>query len=144
MGRILGIDYGTRRIGLAMSDAGETLAFPLTVVEGERDLHRELERLLAEESVERIVVGLPLNMNGTIGPKAREALAFKARLEKRYGLPVDTSDERLSTVQADDLLREAGLSFSKRAKRVDKVAAQILLQAYLDRRREAESEPEER
>ncbi len=137
MGRILGIDYGTKRIGLALSDEGQILASPLTVVHGESALYRELERLCAEESVERLVVGLPLNMNGTIGPKAKEVLAFKERLEKRFGLPVDTSDERLSTVQAESALREAGLSFRKRAQKIDKVAAQILLQAYLDQQRES-------
>jgi putative Holliday junction resolvase len=135
MARVLGIDYGTRRIGLALSDIGQTLASPMAVVYGEPALYRELERLFAEESVERIVVGLPLNMNGTLGPKAKEAIAFKERLERRFGIPVDTSDERLSTVQAEDALREAGLSFAKRAERIDKVAAQILLQTYLDRRR---------
>ncbi len=135
MGRIVGIDYGSRRIGLALSDDGQTLASPRTVAHGEGALYRELERLFAEESVERLVVGLPLNMDGTVGPKAKEVLAFKERLEKRFGIPVDTSDERLSTVQAEDAMREAGLSFAKRARRVDKVAAQILLQAYLDRRR---------
>ncbi len=137
MGRILGIDYGTKRIGLALSDVGQILATPLTVVHGESALHRELERLCAEESVERLVVGLPLNMNGTIGPKAKEVLAFKERLEKHFGLPVDTSDERLSTIQAEGALREAGLSFRKWAQKIDKVAAQILLQAYLDRQRES-------
>lgn len=138
MGRILGIDYGTKRIGLALSDSGQILASPLTVVHGETALYRELERLLNEEPVERLVVGLPLNMNGTVGPKAREVLAFKKRLEERFGLPVDTSDERLSTVQADVAMREAGLSFRKRAQRLDKVAAQIVLQAYLDRQRESQ------
>ncbi len=137
MGRILGIDYGTKRIGLALSDEGQVLASPLPVVHGESALHRELEQLCADESVERLVVGLPLNMNGTIGPKAKEVLAFKERLEKRFGLPVDTSDERLSTIQAEAALREAGLSFHKRAQKIDKVAAQILLQAYLDRQRES-------
>lgn len=133
MGRILGIDYGTRRIGLALSDDGQVLASPHRVVYSERELHQEIEQLRDRESIERLVVGLPLNMNGTLGPKAKEVLAFKARLEKRFGLPVDTSDERLSTVQAEGALREAGLSFRKRARRIDKVAAQILLQAYLDR-----------
>ena len=137
MGRILGIDYGTKRIGLALSDDGQILASPLTVVHGERELHNEIERLFRSESIERFVVGLPLNMNGSIGPKAQEVLAFKARLEKRFGLPVDTSDERLSTIQAEGALREAGLSFRKRAQRIDKVAAQILLQAYLDRQQDS-------
>ena len=137
MGRVLGIDHGTKRIGLALIDSGQVLASPLGVVDGETALYEELERLLAREPIERLVVGLPLNMDGTLGPKAKEVLAFKKRLEERCGLPVDTADERLSTVQAEAALREAGLSLAQRARRVDKVAAQIILQSYLDRERDA-------
>jgi putative Holliday junction resolvase len=135
MARILGIDHGDRRFGVAISDAGGTFASPREVVEGEEALWRALERLIAEEAVERIVLGLPLNMDGSLGPRARKVLAFKERLERRLRLPVDTWDERLSSFQAENLLRAAGVRGRSRARRVDKVAAQIVLQSYLDHRR---------
>lgn len=98
-------------------------------------MREELKRLLAEEDVERLVVGLPLNMDGSVGPKAKAVLAFKERLEKEWGVPVDTWDERLTTAQAHAAMRQAGLSGRQRTQRVDAVAAQILLQSYLDRQR---------
>ncbi len=133
MGRVIGIDYGTKRFGLALSDTGRTLASPVAVLHGEAALRRELDRLIETEEVDRVVVGLPLNMDGSVGRKAKEVLAFRDRLARSLELPVDTYDERLTTVQAEDLLREAGFSFHQRAERIDKVAAQILLQSYLDR-----------
>jgi putative Holliday junction resolvase len=134
-GRLLGIDFGDKRIGLALSDPSRMFAAPLKVVEGEAALREELERLFSEEEVHGIVLGLPLNMDGTVGPKARQVLLFKERLEKEWGKPVETWDERLTTVQAEGALRESGMSARKRAGRVDKIAAQILLQCYLDRQR---------
>ena len=135
MPRILGIDFGDRRFGLALSDPSGMLASAHLVVEGEEGLRKELSRLFAEEEVERIVLGLPVNMDGTLGPKAKQVLAFKERLEVEWKKPVDTWDERLTTVQAQRSLREGGLSRGQRSARVDKVAAQILLQSYLDNRR---------
>ena len=148
-GRILAIDYGDRWIGLALTDPSQRVAFPLRVVEGEAALRGEIERLFAEEKIERLVLGLPLNMDGTTGPKGRQVLAFKERLEKEFALPVDTWDERLTTVQAESALRQAeprGRGSQKgrprksrplkRAgdRRVDQIAAQIILQSYLDRK----------
>jgi putative Holliday junction resolvase len=135
--RVLGVDLGERRVGLALSDPTATYARPLLVVERGEPLWRALAKLIAEEEVGRVVIGLPLNMDGSTGPKAREALAFKQELEKRTGLPAVTWDERLTTVEAEGVLRAAGLSARKRAERVDKVAAQIILQSYLDRERSA-------
>jgi putative Holliday junction resolvase len=145
MGRILGIDHGVKRVGLALSDPSHTIARPLRVVAGEAALFQELPRLLRDEEVERIVLGLPLNMDGSIGPKAMELLAFKERLERRLvealggegAVAVETWDERLTTLQAEGALRSGGLSARERRERVDKVAAQILLQSYLDRQRSA-------
>jgi putative Holliday junction resolvase len=136
LGKLLGIDHGDRRFGIAISDSTHTFASARAVIEGEEALLRGVEKLIAEEGIERLVLGLPLNMDGTTGPKALAVLAFKERLEKRFGLPVDTWDERLSTVQAQGALREGGLSSRQRAARVDKVAAQIILQSYLDRHRQ--------
>lgn len=133
MGRLLAIDYGEKRTGLALSDPSGTLASALDVVEGEQALWDSLERLVREKEVERIVLGLPLNMDGSVGPKAREVLAFKARLEARVNVPVETWDERLTTVQAERSLRAGGASGRQRVRRLDKVAAQILLQSFLDR-----------
>jgi len=135
MGRILGIDYGDRWFGLALSDPSATLATPLCVVEGEAGLREELRYLRETEEIERLVVGIPFNMDGSLGPKARQVLAFKKRLEEEWGLPVDAWDERLTTVEAEEVLRSSGLSAAKRRQRVDKVAAQILLQGYLDARK---------
>lgn len=144
MGRILGIDHGDRRFGLALSDGLKLTARPLLVVEGEEGLRRELKTLLVREEVERIVLGLPVNMDGTLGPKAQQIQAFKEKLEKEWGIPVDLWDERLTTVQAEAALRSGGLSPRERAARVDKVAAQILLQSFLDRlRRNDDPEPTE-
>jgi len=142
MGRVVGIDYGQRRIGLSLSDETETIASPYAVVEGEEALLARLRILYDEEGLDRIVLGLPLNMDGSAGPKAQEALRFKGRLEKALGLPVETCDERLSTVQALDHLAMAGVRGRKRRARVDKVAAQIILQSYLDERRVRHEGPE--
>ena len=140
--RVLGVDLGDRWIGLALSDPTATLARPLEVVARGEPFWQALERLVREEGVERVVIGLPLNMDGSTGPRARDALAFKAEIEKRTGLPVDPWDERLTTVQAETALRSSGLSGRKRSERVDKVAAQIILQSWLDRRKRASEPPE--
>lgn len=131
-GRILGIDFGEKRIGLALSDPSETFARPLRLLENSKELGSALKDLIGKEEVVRVVVGLPLNMDGSAGPKARQALQFKEWLGKLCGLPIETWDERLTTVQAEKALRQGGLSAGKRAREVDKVAAQILLQSYLD------------
>ena len=144
MPRTLGVDLGDRWIGLALGDPTGTCARPLEVVERGDAFWKAVERLVAEEEVNRIVLGLPLNMDGSVGPRARQALAFKAEIERRYGLPVDTWDERLTTVQAEIALRASGLSGPKRAERVDKVAAQIILQSYLDRQGAAPEVPDPR
>ncbi|MBI4583606.1 MAG: Holliday junction resolvase RuvX [Planctomycetes bacterium] len=134
MARILAIDYGTRRFGLALSNPLASIALPLEVVEGEESLYSFLEDLLEEKEVELLVLGLPRNMNGSLGPKAKEVLKFKDRLAARIPRPIELWDERLTTVQAEQALRESGLSLKKRREKVDKVAAQILLQSFLDSR----------
>ncbi len=138
MGRILGIDYGRRRIGLAISDVGEALASPLTTLEAngnaEDDARKVVEVADAEDAT-AFVVGLPLNMDGTEGPQAKLTRAFGARLERGApGRPVTFWDERLSSFAADQLLAQADLTRAKRKKRRDPIAAQVVLQAYLDAR----------
>ncbi|MGQ9590197.1 MAG: Holliday junction resolvase RuvX [Planctomycetota bacterium] len=134
MGRLLGVDYGDRRIGLALSDPSGTLARPFRVVAASPKLAEELKDVALREGVERIVLGFPRNMDGSIGPKARQVLEFRAWLERELGLPVDLWDERLSTVEASRLLEDAGLSREERGARVDQVAAQRILQNFLDAR----------
>jgi len=141
MARRIGIDYGDRWFGLAMSDPTETIARPLEVVRGEEELWRRLEQLRREEDIAGFVLGLPLNMDGSVGPKARQVLVFKERLAERTGLPVEVWDERLTTVQAERSLREAGASRSRRRRDVDRVAAQILLQSFLDRQSRSGGDP---
>ncbi len=136
--RVIGLDLGSKRIGVAVSDRSGTIATPLTVLERRRDHatdHRAVAALVAEEEAERLVVGLPLSLDGSSGPAARRALAEAAELATVVPVPVETFDERLTTVSADRALVEAGLRAPARRTVVDKVAAAVMLQAWLDRRR---------
>lgn len=133
MGKLLSIDFGDRWFGLALSDATRTLARPLERVRGQTDLWKRLETLVPEEDVECIVVGLPKNMDGSLGPKARTVLEFVERLKERCGLAVETWDERLTTVEAERRLKLAGSAPRRHRQRVDPAAAQIILQSYMDR-----------
>ena len=132
--RVLGVDYGTVRVGLAVSDPDRKLAFPLTTyARRTRDLDAAFFRaLVAEEGVGMILVGLPVHTDGREGQKAAEARAFGRWLAEATGLPVALFDERFTTAQAEAALWEAGLTHKKRKERRDRVAAQILLQTYLD------------
>ena len=132
--RLLGVDYGSVRIGLAVSDPERRLASPLAVYE-RRGRERDAEYFLALAAAEEIagfVVGLPVHLDGREGQKAVESRAFGAWLAETTGLPVAFWDERFSTVEAESALWQAGLTHKKRKARRDRVAAQILLQAYLD------------
>ncbi len=132
--RLLGVDYGLVRLGLAVSDAERRLASPLTVYKRcgpERDA-AYFRALAAAEEIGGIVVGLPLHCDGHEGAKAQQARAFGAWLAEATGLPVWFWDERFSTVEAESVLWQAGLTHKKRKARRDGVAAQILLQTYLD------------
>jgi putative holliday junction resolvase len=132
--RLLGVDYGSVRIGLAVSDAERRLASPLAVHQrGSRQRDAAHFRTLVEsEEIGAIVVGLPVHCDGREGQKAAEARAFGAWLAETTELPLRFWDERFSTVEAESALWQAGLTHKKRKARRDRVAAQILLQAYLD------------
>jgi putative holliday junction resolvase len=132
MGRVLALDLGSRRVGIALSDPGRTFARPAGVLPAGPDLWKTLTKRIADEEVDLVVVGLPLNMDGSRGPKAEEASKFRDEVERRTGLECVTWDERLTTVEAEGYLREGGLSARKRSAKVDEVAAQIILQSYLD------------
>jgi len=135
--RALGIDLGSKRIGIAVSDRSGTIASPLTMIPRsgsvKRD-HEQIRKLVIEEDAELLVVGLPLNMNGSVGPAAKAAVAEADALATVVGVPVITFDERRTTVTADRALIEAGISARARRKLVDKVAAAVLLQTWLDSR----------
>jgi putative holliday junction resolvase len=138
--RVLGIDLGSRRIGVAVSDPGGVLATPVTVVprSGDRGAdHRALAALVDEWQAERVVVGLPLSLDGSMGPAARAAAEEAEQLAGAVGVPVEVADERLTTVTADRALREAAPRRGARARRavVDAAAAAVLLQTWLDGRR---------
>lgn len=138
--RILGLDYGSRTVGVAVSDPLGITAQGLEIVrrESENKLRRtlaRLEELISEYEVSLIVLGLPKNMNNTCGERVEKTLEFKAMLERRTGLRVETWDERLTTVAADMAMKEAGIKGSRRGEYVDMIAAELILQGYLDNMR---------
>ena len=132
--RLLCLDIGERRIGLAISDPSGLMATPLGFIERtglQRDITSVLERA-QERQAEGIVVGLPLSLNGKVGPQAKKVLAFLKALRGKTDLTVDTADERFSTAEAERLLRQAGRQPSRHRGDVDAAAAAIILQEYLN------------
>ena len=136
--RILGLDYGSRTVGVAVSDPLLMTAQGVEIIrrESENKLRRtyaRIEELIAGYGdVETIVLGYPKNMNGTVGDRAIKTEEFKAALERRCSLPVVLWDERLTTVAADNAMTETGVKGSDRRKYVDEIAAMLILQGYLD------------
>ena len=136
--RIMGLDFGSKTVGVAVSDALLITAQGIEIVrrEQENKLRRSLariEELIKEYEVEKIVLGLPKNMDGSCGERVEKTLEFKAMLERRTGLEVITWDERLTTVAADRLMIEANVRREDRKKYVDSIAATFILQGYLDK-----------
>ena len=132
--RILGLDVGDRRIGIALSDALGITAQGLTVLERQsaaRDL-AAIQGLVAEHHVESVVVGLPLTLRGDQGPQAQKVVSFAEALRQRLSVPVQLLDERFTTVQGERALIETGTSRRHRKAVIDRVAAQLLLQQFLD------------
>lgn len=137
MSRILGIDYGDRHIGVAMSDALELTAQRLTLLD-HTTTPRDVEAIVAlaeEHGVSALVVGLPLTMRGEQGPQAKKVMAFCDALRRRTKTPVHVLDERLTTVQGQRALLETDTSRRKRKLLIDQVAAQLILQQFLDAKR---------
>ncbi len=138
--RILGLDYGTKTTGVAVSDPMGWTAQGLEIIRRQEDeqikatLNR-IAQLCETYKVEKIVLGLPKNMNNTLGERGEKTLLFKEKLEARLKLPVEMWDERLSTVAAESVLLEADMSRKKRKNVIDKLAATIILQNYLDAKR---------
>lgn len=135
--RVLAVDPGTRRVGVAVSDPTGTIAQPLTVLPAEPagSLPERLAALAREHEASELVVGLPRRMDGSLGPEAREARALADRLRLASGLGVTLVDERLTSAAAERALLAGGLSRARRRQLSDQVAAALILQTYLDRRR---------
>jgi putative pre-16S rRNA nuclease len=132
--RILAIDYGTRRIGIALSDELKMIAQPLEYIPAEpfAAFLKRLQELLRKSEVELILVGMPRNMDGTYGPAALKTQEFVETLKGAVAVPIKTWDERLTSAQANRLLIAGGVRRDQRKEKVDKMAAAILLQSYLD------------
>lgn len=135
--RIIGLDFGSKTVGVALSDPLGITAQGVEIIrrESENKLRRTLariEELISENNVEKIVLGYPKNMNNTSGDRIAKTDEFKEKLERRTGLEVILWDERLSTVEADNIMMESGVRRENRKQYVDKIAAMIILQGYLD------------
>jgi putative holliday junction resolvase len=143
MGRIAAIDYGTVRLGVAISDPARTLASPYEnyTRRGPEQDARRMQRLAAEEAITLFVVGLPVHLDGRESEKSREAREFARWLGQVTGLPVELFDERFTTVEADELLLGAKMTRKRRRRRRDMLAAQILLTAYLEPHRKGLQPP---
>ena len=137
--RILGFDLGTKTLGISISDETETIATvykTLWFEENDYDsLMTEIKDIIVKEKVSKIVLGLPKNMNNTIGDRALTTLEFKKKLEENMNVEVIMQDERLTTVEATNYMINADISRKKRHKKIDSLAANIILQTYLDKKR---------
>jgi putative Holliday junction resolvase len=132
--RYLAIDYGTKRTGLAICDAKETIVSPLTVIQGQKDLLKKITDIVKAEKVEAIVLGLPLNMDDSQGPQTKLIFKFADQLKARLDIPVHFQDERLSTFSAEEKLAAADFTRSRKKKRLDAIAAAEILEAFLEQK----------
>lgn len=135
--RVLCLDPGAKRIGVALSDETETLASPLTTLRalGPRKDAQAVASLVREHDAGLVLVGVPWRLDGSLGPQAEKVLVFVERLRRGLRVPVETHDERLTSVAADERLAEAGVRRRARRERIDCAAAVLILQEYLDRKR---------
>ena len=136
--RIMGLDYGSKTIGVAISDALGLTAQPLETIErsGENKLRRSLARIaeiVREKDIKKIVVGLPINMDGRSGERAALTLEFVEKLRLRVDIPIVMQDERLTTVEADEILDESGVKKQYRKQFIDQIAAGIILKEYMEK-----------
>jgi len=137
--RVVGVDLGAKRIGVAVSDSDEKIAMPSSVIQRSGDRprdHRAIREIVEEYDAGRVVVGLPLSLDGSMGPAARAASEEAEELATVVGVPVEVYDERLTTVTADRSLMEMKMKADARRRVVDKVAAAVMLQSWLDGRRD--------
>lgn len=136
--RYLGLDLGSKTLGIAISDTNKFIATVLTTLRFDNEdydsLLEPLSKIIRDNDIEKIILGYPLNMNGTVGERAEITLMFKEKLEHKFNIEVIMEDERLTSVISNQILISADLSRKKRKKKVDGLAAQIILQSYLDRK----------
>jgi len=140
MSRFLGIDYGAKRIGLAVGDDASHFASPVKTIRGCGHIRGDavaVEACVKEFDIDGIVIGLPLNMDDTEGPQAKIIRSFGEALGAMTDLTIHYADERLSSIAAEELIRPAELTRKKKRARIDRVAAQVILQSFLDERRNA-------
>ena len=138
--KYLGLDLGTRTLGLSISDLTHTIASTYKTIRYEENdyeyLLEELKKIIEQEQIGKLVLGLPKNMNNTIGESAERCLNFKNLLEEKLNIEVEMQDERLTTVEAHNYMIEANMSRKKRKQKIDSLAANIILQTYLDRKKD--------
>ena len=132
--RYLAIDYGAKRTGLAICDSAETIASPLAVVQGRKELLKKIADVVKTENVEAIVLGLPLNMDDSHGPQAKLVFQFAEQLKAHLQIPIYFQDERLSTFGAEEKLAPAEFTRKMKKKRLDAVAAAEILEAFLEQK----------
>ncbi len=132
--RYLAIDHGTKRTGLAICDSGETIASPLTVIQGKKELLKKIAEVVETEHVEAVVLGLPLNMTGSESSQTKLVLKFAEQLKDHLHIPVHLQDERLSSFSAEEKLASAKFTKEKMRKRLDAVAAAEILEAFLEQK----------
>ena len=138
--KYLGLDLGTRTLGVSISDTTKTIASAYGTIHFEEDDYDKaidkLSTIIEKEPIEKIILGLPKNMNGSIGPRALVTLDFKKKLEETFKIEVEMQDERLSTKEASGYMIKADISRKKRKQKIDSLAANIILQTYLDKRKD--------
>jgi len=132
--RYLAIDHGTKRTGLAICDSAETIASPLAVIQGKKELLKKIAEVVETENVEAVVLGLPLNMTGSESAQTKLVLKFAEQLKGYLHIPVHLQDERLSSFSAEEKLASANFTRGKKRKRLDAVAAAEILEAFLEQK----------
>ncbi len=146
--RWMGLDFGTKTVGVAVSDRLGITAQGIETIRRKspgklrRTLAR-IEELIDEYKIEKIILGLPKNMDNTLGERAQDTLSFRETLEKRTGLPVEIWDERLSTVESERILQSGGVRRENRKQRIDWMAATLILQSYMDAQKSSDQMPDE-
>ena len=138
--RIMGMDYGSKTLGISISDETRTLATPIETIKykEKEELFTKIEQYFKTYEIESIILGNPLNLDGSLSDRSKITLEFKEELEKRYKIPVKMEDERYTTVIVNNMLIENNTRRDKRKKVVDKLASTVILQGYLDRRNQNE------
>lgn len=137
--RVMGLDLGTKTLGISLSDATQTIASPYTTLHfpdsAYEDLFLQIKKIVETQNVAYIVLGFPKNMNNTVGERGKVTIQFQQKLQEYLHIDVVLQDERLSTVEANNYLLEADMSRKKRKQKIDHLAANIILQTYLDKKK---------